>query len=86
MSLLPEFANINRHGDGSEFHKLHLAGDEQYLYKELIDLSGEADTEGGNHVVIGVGVGGNVAKGQTLVAGPLDLSAVIHPSGVAIDE
>ena len=40
----------------------------------------------GNRVVIGVGVGGNVAKGQTLVAGPLDLSAVIHPSGIAIDE
>ncbi len=66
--------------------QLHLVRHLQHLDKQLGEFTQKAATKGGQGVVVGVGACGNVAKGDRVEGGPLDLAAGEHACGVAIDQ
>jgi hypothetical protein len=73
-------------GNVAQLQALHLACQDKHLHEQRLDLPQEAPAEGGDAVVIGLGVRGNEAKRHRVVAGPLDLAAGVHPAGVAVHE
>ena len=70
----------------AQLQAFHLARQHQHLHEQRLDLPQEAPPEGGDAVVVGLGVGGNEAKRHRVVASTLDLAAGVHPGGVAVDE
>ena len=62
-------------GDVPEFEQLHLARQHQYLHEQHFDLFEEAPAKCGQRVMVGVGVGGHIAKGDRVVGCPLDFAA-----------
>lgn len=70
----------------AEAADLVLAGDLQHLGKDRFELLGEPPPEGAERVVVGMGVGGDEAKGQGVVGRPLNLAAGEAAGGVAVDQ
>ncbi len=61
-------------------------GNLQNLHEEGLELFTEASPEGGQGVVVGVAVAGEIAEGDRVVGGHLDAAAGEYASGVAIDQ
>ena len=72
--------------DVAELEQLHLARQHQHLHEQRLHFLQEAAAEGGQRVVIGVGVGRHVAKRHRVVGRALDLAAGVHAVGVAVDQ
>lgn len=49
-------------GDGTELEQLHLAGQQQHLDGQLLQFGQETPPEGGQGIVVGMGVGRQVAE------------------------
>ena len=73
-------------GDGAKLEQLHLAGQQQHLYEQLFQFRQKAAAKGGQRVMVGMGIGGQVAERHRVIGGTLDLAAGDHPGGVAVDQ
>ena len=60
--------------DTAQLQALHLARQHQHLYKQRLHLRQETPPEGGDRVVVGVGVGRNEPECHRVVGGTLDLA------------
>jgi hypothetical protein len=69
-----------------EPQQLQLAGQLQQLHEQRLQLRKEAPAEGGNGVVVRVGVGGEIPEGHRVVGGPFDLPAGKHAGGIAVEQ
>lgn len=74
--------------DGAELEQFHFARQFQHLHLHLHKDAGqiveEASTEAGQGVVIRAAAGSEVAKGERVVSGALDLAARKGTAGIAI--
>jgi hypothetical protein len=65
---------------------IHLPGDAQNLSEQRRQLGQEAFAKRTQRIMIGLLVGGDVAKGNRVMSGGLDAPARIHAGGVAVNE
>ena len=65
---------------------LHLARPHQHLDEQRLDRRQEAAPEGGDAVMVRLGVGGNETERHRVVAGALDLATGVHAVGVAVHQ
>ena len=72
--------------DAAEAAELVLARDLQHLHEHGFKFLAETPPEGGQGVVVGMAVAGEVAKRQRVVGRPLDLAAGITAGGIAVDQ
>ena len=71
---------------GAHAQQFYLVGHLQHLDKQIGQFVKESTAKGGQRVVVGVGACSDIAKGDRVVSGPLDLAAGEHTCGVAIDQ
>lgn len=72
--------------DSAELEQLHFTRQLQHLKEDAGQLVEEPLAEAGQGVVIGVTAGGEVAKGERVVSGALDLTVGKGAGGIAIDQ
>jgi hypothetical protein len=79
-----DFGPIQR--DGAHLQEAHVAGEGQELPEAGGDQRGVFAPEVGDRIVVGMQVGAQVAHGEVLVGGALDLARAHDPVAVAVDE
>ena len=72
--------------DRAQLEQLHLPGDAQHLHKQRLDLFEKALAKGAQRVMVGLLVGGDIAKGDRLMRRRLDAPARLNAGGVAVEE
>ena len=72
--------------DGTQLQELHFLRQFEHLDKNTGKFFEKAPPEGGQRVVVGVAAGAEVAEGDGVVGGPLDLAAGEDAIRIAIDQ
>ena len=70
----------------NRLEQLHLLGDAQDLDEQPLDFGQEPLAECAQRVVIGMGIGGDVAKRDRVMGGLLDAPATEGAGGIAVDQ
>jgi hypothetical protein len=79
-----DFGSVDGHG--AHFEELHLAGQQEDLDEGLLDERAVLAAEGAEGVVVGMGVGADVAHGHVLPCGVLNAAGTEDAGGVAVNQ
>lgn len=72
--------------DVAELEQLHLARQHQHLHEQCLDFLQKPPPEGGQRVMVRMGVGRHKAKRDRVIGGAFNLAARMHAAGVAVDQ